>query len=293
MPMPAVVPSPPAMPPRYGLIAAAAIPDDDARWEFGATWEPEACGGAGSGPWDCAPLDPRNDDRTTPGTVVSWPILLWGTDTCSTLGGRGRDWQGRARRLLEATQSAQLARELWAGEITQATQAGTDESPYLADADVVVLNAGTGLGVNDALALLEQAAGECSSGRRQMLHMAPQVLATALGDGSSYIARDGALLTTALGSIVVADAGYPGTNPDADAGDGNHWIFSSSLVQVRLGAVEVKPSSLDDARELAAVTDRPVNTLVAWAERTALYQLDPCCRFAVQTDVPIPDVPAS
>lgn len=295
MATPAVVPAPPALPPRFGLIAAATLPDDGgARWEFGATWEAEACGleGAGPGPYDCLPLDPRNDAPTTGGRVTSWPLLLWGLDACSTLGFVARDWQGRARRHLAATESAQLAREMWAGAVTQAQNPG-EESPYLADAGAVILEGGAATEVNEAIAAIDDAAAAASAGRRIMLHMTTKTLGVAMGSGSTYIGRDGALLTTAIGSIVVPDAGYPGTGPDADAGEGNHWIFASAVVQVRLGAVETLPDTLDDARGLAAAVHRPTNDAVVWAQRTGLYQLDPCARFAVQTDVPATVIPAS
>jgi hypothetical protein len=293
MPAPDVIPAPPAQPPRYGLIAAAAIAEGAERWEMGATWEPEGCGIGDSGPYDCAPLAARDDDRNGGGAVIARPLLLWAIDSCSALGFHGRDWIGRARRALAASESFQLAQEMWTGAI--ATGAGS-ETPYLADDETLVLEDGDPVELGEALPLLEHAAARCSHGRRMMLHVPVQVLALMRDQGSNYVERDGALLTTDIGSIVVADAGYPGTGPDATQGSGgadvgNHWLYSSAVVSVRLGAVETFPRTLDDARELGAMVDRSVNNAVAWAQRTALYQLEPCCRFAVQTDVPVPTIP--
>lgn len=293
MPAPDVIAAPPAQPPRYGLIAAAAIAEDQARWEMGATWEPEGCGIGDAGPYDCSPLAARDDAANGGGAVIARPILLWAIDSCSTMGSTSRDWIGRARRALEASQSFQLAQEMWTGAI--ATGAGS-ETPFLADAETVVLEAGDPVPLGDALPLLEFASGRCAHGRRMMFHMATQIEGLLRDGGSQQIQRDGALLTTDLGNIVVADAGYPGTGPDSAGGSGgadvgNHWLYSSAVVQVRLGAVETFPRSLDDARELAAMTNRPTNDATAWAQRPGLYQLEPCCRFAVQTDVPIPTIP--
>lgn len=287
MAKPDVIPAPPAQPPRYGLIASAPIPEGNERWEMGGTWEPEACANFGpdSGPYGCSPLAARSDQKPGIGTETAWPILLWGLDACSALD-RNRDWQGRARRMLESTQSAMLAHEVWTGEITSAANPG-DESPFLADGAAFVLEGGAAVTLNDAIAEVEGAASADGLGRRLMLHMHPQVLAAALGEGSTHIVRDGNLLVTMLGNLVVPDAGYPGTPPDGEAGGGNHWIYTSGIITVRLGAVETLPRSFDDARELAATVDRSTNDQVVWAQRPALYQLDTCQRFAIQTDVPL------
>lgn len=294
MPAPDVIPAPPAQPPRYGLIAAAALADDSSRWEFGGTWEPEGCGIGRSGPYDCAPLAERDTTQNGGDVQVAKPLLLWAIDSCSAMGFRGRDWIGRARRALEASQSHQLADNLWNG--TVASSGPDDPTSYLIDDDVTMLESGDVVPLDEALPLLEFAASKCSHGRRLMLHGAIQPIELMLNRGSSMISRDGSLLTTALGNIVVADSGYPGWGPLEASGSGgadvgNHWLYSSAVVQVRLGPVETMPKSLDEARELGAMVDRTVNNAVAWAQRTALYQLEPCCRFAVQTDVPIPSIP--
>lgn len=292
---PEPVTAPPAQPPRYGLLVAAALPDVG-QFRPALSWEPETCNGGESGPADCNPLT-RDVTPTTPGTVVANPITLWAIDACSTLGIYGRDWQGRARRQLEATQSAQLAEEVWAGAITQATQPSGEETPYLADEETLVLEDGDQLPPDEALALLEYAASRCSGGRRVMLHMTTHVLDWMLGKGSTAIRADGNQLVTALGNLVVPDAGYPGTGPDATGGSGgsdvgNHWLYASSIIQVRLDAIEVRPPTMTDAQDLAVMVDRPHNNALVIAQRLASYQLDPCCRFAVQTDLPIPTIPS-
>ena len=132
-----------------------------------------------------------------------------------------------------------------------------------------------------------------AKGRRIMVHVPVDVLERATTNGG-YLLRDaGGVITTLMGDIVVADAGYPGTGPvGADAtvdtqpaGSDRQWIYTSQLVQVRLGEVELLPGTLTAAQDLAAALDRGTNDLTVWAQRLALYQLDPCARIALSTDV--------
>lgn len=284
------VPARPAAPPRYSLLAAATVLDDPARWQTGIAWEPEACGSGGAAAIDCNPFSTDRVPLRSDGPVTSWPFLLWASDECSTFGGPNRDWQGRARRALEATQSHQIAAEFWTGAITKGA-GDSPASPYLADASTVP----GGSQITDVrdVALLEAWAAECSEGQRLMLHMSVNLFnryVAALGDPA--VVQAGNLIVTALGNIVVTDSGYPGTGPDSAAPDSVEWAYVSTLAQVRLDAVEILPRTLTDAMDLASALDRASNTIVVWAQRLAAYQLDPCCRFAVQTNVPRITVPS-
>lgn len=299
MAKPIPVPAAPATPPRHSLLAAAQVLDNDTTgWQVGIAWTPEACGAGGVIPADCAP-SPAREVPATPPAEQSHPFRVWAADECSTFGWQARDWQGRARRQLEATQSFQIARELWTGDLTRAEHAPGDRSPYLADDTTVVGAIPGGLEqlLGAQLAVIETWATVCSGGRRVMLHMSPMVLAAALVTaGDNFIVAND-LVVTARGNLVVADAGYPGTPPDGQADDGMEWVYASPLVQVRLDAVETLPSSLADARGLAEMIDRPSNTATVWAQRIVAYQLDPCCRFAAKVAVPrsysIPPTPTS
>lgn len=293
---------PPATQARYSLLVAAGAngqASDADRWGRGVTWTPEGCGAGGIFPANCQvnPSDPRvAPDRT--GRVVADPFYVWTADECDSGGFEARDWQGRARRQLEATQSYQVARELWAGAATLAELAdgNTDQaSPFLADASLVI---STQMAAARAIGVAEAEAMRCSQGRRLMLHVPIAVLEAAMNDGG-YIMRDtGGVLTTAMGNIVVADAGYPGTGPvgpghDHTPDNTTQWIYATPLVQVRLGAIELLPATLNDARSWAEALDRGTNDVTVWAQRLALYQLDPCCRLAVATDVPALPTPTT
>lgn len=283
--------APPAAQPRYSLLVAANANGTTTgeRWENGVVWTPEACAAGDLAPAWCG-VNPERQPPAQPGRAIADPFYVWSADQCSAQGFAARDWEGRARRALEATQSFQVARELWTGQHTLAELAAsrTDQaSPFLADTSMVV---DSNLPAARAIAVLEQLAMACSQGRRLMIHVPIVVLAEAQEDG--YVLRDtGGVLTTAMGSIVVADAGYPGTGPTGPEGDrtpdnSTMWIYATSIVQVRLGEVEPLPKTLADAYGASQALNRPTNHIVVWAQRLALYQLDPCCRIALSTDLP-------
>lgn len=292
---------PPATQARYSLLIAAgangATSEAD-RWGRGVTWTPEGCGGGGVVAANCAGISGREPtDRT--GRTIADPFYVWASDECDSGGYAARDWQGRARRQLESTQSFQVARELWTGTLTRAELAAThtdQASPFLADSAQVIT---TKLAAARAIGVAEAEAMACSKGRRLMIHAPVPVLQSAIDAGAGYIARDtGGVLTTAMGNIVVADAGYPGTGPlgptFANSPDNTtQWIYATGLVQVRLAAIEMLPGSLEDARGVAEALDRGTNDITVWAQRLALYQLDPCCRIAVATDVPALPTPST
>ena len=279
------VAAPPATPPRVSLLNSVQVVENNERWHAGVVWTPEACAEGGAMAADCD-LTPERNAPATPDAVASSPFYVWAADECSTFGFQARDWQARARRQLEATQSFQIARELWTGAITKGSAAPGDESPYLADDNTEVVGESPE-SPRLAIARLEAMAMRCMRGGRVMLHMSPMVFAMVTQEARSpYIQLTGNVATTALGNILVTDAGYTGQQPDSVGDvDQSEWIYATPPVQVRMDAVEVLPGSLDDARNMAMALDRPVNTATVWAQRLVLYQLESCCRFAMQTDI--------
>lgn len=277
----------PATAPRYSLLTAAALAGDNGeRWETGFAWTPESCGAGGIHPADCSVQAERDVPASSPITEGR-PVYLWAADECSTLGFHARDWQGRARRQLEATQSHQLAAELWTGALTTVEHIGS-ENTYLADDGVVV---GTLPTEGLPWAALEAWALACRQGGRSMIHVSPFAFAWLVSSSGDYIDVAGSVAVTRAGTIIVTDSGYPGTPPDSEADDGDEWAFVTPVVQVRLGAVELLPETLADARNLASAIDLPSNHVTVWAQRLAAYQLDPCCRYAASLGITRPTTP--
>lgn len=269
------VSAPIASPPRYSLLAAASVVDNGDRWQGGFRWSPEQCGVSGAMPADCASAD--REPGAAPPADFARPFYVWASDDCSTWGFSARDWQGRARRQLEATQSFQVAAELWTGAITR-TLAEDQRTGYLTDPDTVV-GAGAST-VFDTVVRVETWAARASQGRRQMVHMSPLAFATFVQEAQQYVLWSGNVAVTMRGTIVVTDDGYPGTQPRSEADDGNEWVISSPLVAVRLDTVEILPGSFQAARDLAIAVAWDTNHVTVWAQRLAAYQLETCGRFA-------------
>lgn len=270
-----VVPAPPATPPRYSLLVAApTVVDAASRWEIGGiTWAPEACAGGGVAEVECIGNTAALNVAANPSNAEADPFLVWAGDKCSTIGFQARDYEGRARRLLEATQSARIAQEFWTGDLS--ASASLDNTP-LADAAADTLTT-SAVSVLNGMALLEAGLADCGDGRRGMIHVTPQVFMLAYAE--RIIEAQGQIYTTPLGTIVVADAGYDGTGPNGEPASTTQWAYATSMVQVRLSDVVITPDTFQ------AAVIRETNSIEYRAGRMALVQWDQCCHFAAQINV--------
>ncbi len=97
-------------------------------------------------------------------------------------------------------------------------------------------------------------------GGRGMMHVTPQTLDMMLA--ARLIYQAGQKWLTALGTIVVADAGYA-VHPDL----GLVYAYGTPMVQVRLSPVNI-PMTMREA------TDRALNFVRFYAEQLALIQVD-------------------
>ena len=287
MPQPlAPIQAPPPRPPRYGLLAVAPVVDDGDLRPLSAGWnfQPEGCGISGIGDADCAGNTDLMDPPAQPDSVDGDPLWIWGADECSTFGFNAREWEGRARRQLQSTESYQLANELWDGTVTQAAGLG---NRWLAAADALSDTVTNGpSAVATALACVEQGLAETLYGQQGMIHTTPGVLQHLAT--RAHVAKEGNVWVTPMGHVVVADAGYSGSGPDGTPASTSQWIYGTSFIQVRLGPVEIIPGGLDDARNLAAAMDRQLNDIVVYAGRLAGFQWQTeCSHIAAEVDIPV------
>lgn len=263
--------APPAAPPRVGLIKSANVPQG--KWdERGIEYGSEGCQMIETlADRACEPSEDKAPG--TSGNAVEWdPYILVAADSCSALGFGARDWQGRARRLLLACESAQIEAELWNGTI--ADDEDLPNRALASEASDVLTSGPTGF--TDALACLEQGLAECNCGQRGMIH-APRQLVThwvAL----NLIRREGNFLLTALDTIVVPGAGYDGSGPYAAASEGSIWAYGTGIVDVRLGEIQIYGGPNREG------LDRTTNDIEIRAERKALASWDGCCHVAVEID---------
>lgn len=279
----------PTQPPRYGLLVAAPVTIGDnggVRWSSGVTWEPEQCGNSGRAQVECEGNTAALDNNTSPGNRTADPFMVYASDRCSPFGFGARDFAARASRQLEATQSFQVAGELWDGTLRDAADSGDDieDNPALIDSTSDTVTSGPADPV-DALACLEQGLAECSQGRRGMIHITPQVLVHLISQ--SAVRLEGGQYVSPLGNIVVADAGYSGDGPGGGAAGSSQWAYATGIIAVRLSTVQVIPGNLDNAQAMAQALNRQDNTLDVYAQRLALTQWDECCHIAAEIDLAV------
>jgi hypothetical protein len=258
----------PAAAPSTSLLTAAR-PMGEVRWDgLPIGWHPERCITT-QGFSLCAPVVglPVDED---PGSQYTFPVAYRVRDWCTTLNG-ALDTE-RLRRQAEAVASFEVARELWTGALSAADPGEIDGTPYpnpaLASAEATTVTA-TGT-LAERLAALEEAARVAAKGQQVFLHL-PIHMVTPI---ANLLRRVGNTLYTALDSVVIADAGYPGTGP---AGTGTTWAYATGPVQVGLGSLELI------AGRDASTVQRGINRQEIWAERPFATAFDPCVHFAVDT----------
>lgn len=267
----ALVDATPNAPPRFGLLASATVLTGDGEWQAGVTFAPEACGGGRV----ADPCEPgSNVPPTNPETVEADSFWVQALDSCATFD-RARDREARARRLLEACQSARIAEEFWEGN--QAIASGWPNQ-YLANEDSDVVTTGPATPI-EALACLELALADCMCGQRGMIHATRDVVTYWASE--RLVEKVGNMLLTSFDTIVVPDAGYTGVSPiRALPADGSVWAYATPMVTVRLGAVELP------ATDLGAQVNIANNDQVVVAQRLAVVTHSGCCHAAAEVNIP-------
>jgi hypothetical protein len=274
-----VVVAPRATVPLHSLIRSAITNvDGEEGWERGLTYAPETPGGyraftrCSDATYDDLP------DGPTP-TVDYEPWELQVEYPChSTFGYDRPRFDEELRRALDATESYAIARELWQGDLTVAAEAAgdiTEDARNLALViDPEVLNAGAPVAPKHAVGILEEALGHALRGGQAYLHVGRRVQPL-LAD----LTRDGNLLTTRVGNLVVADAGYPGTAPDGVApAAGVGWLYGT-------GPVVVRRSTPFPADPDSAVIDTARNRLTLRTGRVVAATFDRSAHFAIPVDL--------
>lgn len=230
---------------------------------------------------DVAPLAPeffpplKSDATDNLSCYEVAPFLVETAFECASTGWETQDYEGRARRQLEAGTPKALEYELWTGALRND---GDITQPYLASlsasyfpelgADPVSASLG--------LAMAGQALANCAHGGRGTIH-APQTIADLwLYEGSGIVEDNGRLVTRVRRDVVIAGAGYPGTGPGGTApAAGTAWIYVTGPVRYWLGEPFITPDKISEA------LDRRRNKIEYRAEREAMLAFDPCCHFAI------------
>lgn len=279
--IPGPIPAPQVAERRKGALLTSAIPGPDIRhWRQGVVTWPES---APSYRIAQACTDDLADygEAEEFGPVAARAFTIQGVTHCPRTS--VEVMAERARQHVKAITSQAMAYELWTGDATSldpwtlpdnhiygglanqrpASSGTADEgpylNPYLADAGTTMLS-GTYTDPTAALGAVEAAVAERMAGGPIYLHVPVDFVA---GMGAD-LREEGDFLRTPLGSIVIADAGYPG--PGATGTD--LVIYGTGPLLYWLS----EPVALDKD---SWVVDFRTNRVAAWAERDALMWFDP------------------
>lgn len=254
--------------PRMGLLAAAAVQDSPAgvRWANGLTWHPELIGDGTTafGARELACTTASIAVTGSPTNEEADPFMIYAYDKCSSMDDADltdpRDRKGRARRLLEATQSWSIAREFWSGAISNAQGL---QNTWLAKTGVTVASTGSTT-PQKALAKLDKAIAVNMTNGRGMIHCTVEVLDRLVD--LQAIRREGATWLTGFDNIVVADAGYSGDRDGQSTTE--EWMIASTMVEIYLGPVLQAENEIE-------TYDRSINDVIVWAQRDVLVIHEP------------------
>lgn len=262
----ALVNARPLQPPRISLLSSAILVDEsDDRWDAGFALNPEGCGEAGVSAV-CS-----SDARTAPegctDNLEFETFGVWASDKAGGFNFGHRDFQARATRKLLAVESKLIESELWSGGMGLT-------NPKIQSTAATTISGGPRPPVA-TLSRLEDALAECSGGIRSMIHVRPGVVVQWLQFG--IVRREGDVYLSPMDNIVVPGRGYTGGPPAGGAAGATDWIYTTSLVEVRRGPIQVFPDSVSQATVMAR------NEITYWAERVVSAAFDPnCCRLAIE-----------
>jgi hypothetical protein len=185
---------------------------------------------------------------------------------------------GRATRVLEATESWAVERELMSGALL-----GGYGQPYLADTNADLLASGAAVSVKEGFARLENAIAE--TGKQGWIHCSPG--AVLLAGGLGIVWRDdrgpaGApVLRTVNGTITVPGMGYVGASKPASGSapnDHEEWMYATGPVELRRSRAILLPDQVSQA------LDRGNNDISYLVERYYVADWDTELQAAVLVD---------
>lgn len=277
---------PPPIPPRYGLLQAAAapasgvriVPDEDERWINGAQVYPypvnaaeiwDACR-SGSGSAVKAEGEPRPLPEFGAMTVYL-------ADTCTAFQVTDQEeFRARAAQVMAAVEGAAIEKEFLTGD-------DMGLNPYLSDGNGTFPNGSAATSARNALALLD--AEIAKSGRQGVIHLSPQTAVFL----KHYLVRDNEIWHSPNGNVVVNGFGYvDGATPLGHAAPGSDtedWAYATGPIDIRRSEIFLMPETLAEAldRGLGATNDRP-NSFTYRAERYYLVDWDTAVQAAVLVD---------
>lgn len=253
-------------------------------WTSGVSWRRAACTTGHPWPGICPTpelLAAGKRPAAALDEVEFRPYEFYVPYACEWVTPEGRaEMRAEVLATIEAQTAWHVSRELWTGD---ADLLNVDQSTP----NETLMSAADPLGVEAvepeaALALLIAEYTACSHVGGAVLHIPPVLLPNL--QQKALITRVGNQLRGPMSTLVSPGPGYPGPGPWGPAGavasPGRVWVYISGPVEVALAAPTVLPE------DIASTFDRRTNRVELWAERRAIHRFDPCCVFAILTDIP-------
>ncbi|HEY1319088.1 MAG TPA: hypothetical protein VGF32_02525, partial [Streptosporangiaceae bacterium] len=200
------------------------------------------------------------------------PFTLYGHFTCNPVGWPLAEAQARALDHLSDGEEAGAEHALWTGDLGSVPNLAGANMPA---GSTVVLAGGTAMLPGAALALLEDF-NAANYGSLGVIHLTRGAALQAAG--LQLLTTSGGRLVTAIGTPVVAGAGYDGSGPEGSPapGAGESWGYVSPALFGYRGDVFYPDSAA------GGTFDRAHNVLTTLAERPYLIGFDPCGVGAVK-----------
>lgn len=247
----------------YGLFSVLTPRSSggDPHWQNGVIWETLTCEPVlGLGDPSC---DTGRDTTGIPKQFAAsglpgaaTPFAVYGSYTCTPLGHSPEYAQAQAVAHLLAREEARVEQAIWSGDL--------DNTGFITGATSV----GTALSLARGLAALEQWIAT-EYGSLGVIHVTRDVALLLLGAQLAVV--KGSSLYTALGTPIVAGAGYPGTSPlGAAPAAGSAYLYATPAL---LG---YRSEPFAGASPASAGFDRATNDMLAVAERTYVVGWDSC-----------------
>jgi hypothetical protein len=282
-----VVSAPAIVPSAFGLLSVAKpenAPNED-QWIRGFAQE-----------WETTVQNLKNwdDTDTTSGSVVSSGVINYYTDikpffielaeTRSGLSFNAIDRIARLTRQLDGATQKAIEAELWDGDIRKGE---SHSNLSLSDENTALVNSGTALSAQKALAQLEFAMAEMSHiGENGVIHMTRDVAALLSTTGQVFLHQEGKPhLQTLSGTPVVIGSGYSGNGPTgvsgATASATNKWMYGTGVVKTYLGNIDVVNDNLAQAYDVSG----NANDMSIKAIRPAAVYFDTSIHLAARVDL--------
>lgn len=282
-----VVSAPAVVPSAFGLLAVVKpenAPSED-QWIRGFAQE-----------WETTVQSLTNWDDTdsTSGAVVSSgtinyyddikPFFIEIEEVRSALSFNAIDRIARLSRQLEGMTQKALEKELWDGAVRKGE---SHDNKALSDANTALVNTGTALSAQKALAQLEAAmAAQSHGGENGVIHMTRDVAALLSTTGQVFLHAEGKdHLQTLSGTPVVIGSGYSGNGPTgvtgATASATNKWMYGTGTVKLYLGDIDVVNDNLAQAYDVSG----NANDMRIKAIRPAAVYFDTSIHLAVRVDL--------